>query len=169
MRYECRPQRGNYNAHLVTLLLFLLSSTCFIASGYVPKFPVILQSAAVLLLIPAIQLIGKYLVPQYLYRVEPMEDGSVDFTVFSYRGGTKMQLVCRVALFEITAVSPLTKENRRAPSRMNRFNYCMDLSPARAILLSVTNADGDCQILLSFDETLEKILSGAVASPSSEQ
>lgn len=161
MNYECRPPRGNYYAHLFVMLFFLLSGGCFATSGFIRELAVLWQSLGILLLFPAIRLIGKYMAAQYLYRVRTLEDGSVDLDVFLYRGGAKMQLVCRVGLDEITAVTPLTRENRRAPKGLRRYTYCADLAPARALVLSVTNADGECEVLLSHDEALATILSSA--------
>ena len=161
--YDYRPPRSNYNAHLVVLWLFLLSAASFISSAFVPKFPALLQSLGLLLLVPAIQLIARYMAVSYLYRLHTLEDGTTDLEVFSYRGGDKMQLVCRVGLYEITGTAALGKENRRAPKGVHRYNYSPDLSPKDALVLSVTNGDGDCEILLCPDEKLQEILVAAPA------
>ena len=165
MNYEYRPPRGNYYAHLCTMMFFLLSGVCFAASGFLRELAVMWQSLGILLLLPAIRLVGKYMAAQYLYRVHTLEDGSVDLDVFLYRGGAKMQLVCRIGLDEITAALPLTRENRRAEKGIRRYSYCADLSPDRSLLLAVTNADGDCEVLLSYDETLATILSPSNIEP----
>lgn len=159
--YDYRPPRKNHTAHLVVLWLFLFSAACFVASGFLPKFPLLLQVTGILLLIPTIQLIARYLATQYLYRLRSYEDGNTDLEVYTYRGGDKMQLVCRIGLEEITAAAPLTKQNRRAPKGMRRYNYSPDMYPPRALVLSVTNADGDCEILLCPDERMQEILCAA--------
>ncbi len=159
--YDYRPQRSNYTAHLVVLWLFLLSAASFISSAFVPKFPALLQSLGLLLLVPAIQLIARYMAVSYLYRLHTLEDGTTDLEVFSYRGGDKMQLVCRVGLYEITGTAAFCKENRRAPKGLHRYNYSPDLSPKAALVLSVTNGDGDCEILLCPDERMREILTSA--------
>ncbi len=163
MDYEVRPQRGNYNAHILTMLFFILAGVLFGVSGFVPTLSVLWQSLGVVMLLPAIQLIGKYMAVQYLYRIRTLEDGSVDLEVFTYRGGSRMQLVCRVGLWEITAVTPLGAENRRAPRGLKRYGYCSDLYPSRALVLSVTNEDGDCEVLLSYDEELATRLAAGKA------
>ena len=161
--YDYRPLRKSYAAHLVVLLLFLLSAASFISSAFVPKFPALLQSLGLLLLVPAIQLIARYMAVSYLYRLHTLEDGTTDLEVFSYRGGDKMQLVCRVGLYEITATAALGKENRRAKKGVHRYNYSPDLSPKDALVLCVTNGDGDCEILLCPDERMREILEAAPA------
>ena len=75
-----------------------------------------------------------------------------------YRGGDKMQLICRVGLEEITAVTELSKQNRRAPANIKRYNYAQDLWPARALVLSVSNADGECEVLICPDQRIEELL-----------
>lgn len=160
MIYEFRPARQNAKARLIALVLFLLVCTCVVSSAFLP-YPTILQAVGVILLVPVIQLVARYVVAQYLYRLRELEDGSVDLEVYLYRGGDKMQLVCRVSLLEIVSVAPYTKENVRAPKGIKRYNYCMDIAPAKALVLSVSNADGACEVLLSPDAYMEDILNRA--------
>ena len=113
--YDYRPVRQNRLAHLTCLLLFLLACCCFGISGVLSHFAVIPQVIGLALLIPLVRLVARYLAVQYLYRLHPLEDGSTDLEIYTYRGGARMQLVARVGLYEITATAPLTAENRRAP------------------------------------------------------
>jgi hypothetical protein len=159
--YDYRPQRKNCYAQLMILWFFLAAAGCFIASSFLPAFPFILQSVGLLLLVPAIQLIARYCATRYLYRLATYEDGNVDLDVYAYRGGDKMQLVCRVGLEEITGVKALTKENRRAPKGLRRYSYAPDMFPCEALVLSVTNADGDCEVLICPDEHMKNILTSA--------
>ena len=77
-------------------------------------------------------------------------------------GGDKMQLVARVGLEEITAVTPLTAANARAKRGMHRYNYAPDIRPQDAVVLSITNGDGDCEMLLCPDKRIRDILQSAV-------
>ena len=156
--YDYRPPRKNCYAQLMILWLFLAAAGCFIASSFLPDFPFILQSVGLLLLVPAIQLIARYCATRYLYRIATYEDGNVDLDVYAYRGGDKMQLVCRIGLEEITATAALTKDNRRPPRGVRRYGYAPDLFPREALVLSITNADGDCEVLLCPDEHIASIL-----------
>ena len=156
--YDYRVERSNYKAHFLVLWLFISSGVCFGVSSVLPPHPVLWQSLGLLLLFPAIQLIARYMASRYLYRIRTYEDGNVDFEVYLYRGGDKMQLVCRVGLEEITAVTELSKENRRAPANIKRYNYAQDLWPARALVLSVSNEDGECEVLICPDRRIEELL-----------
>lgn len=161
MDYECKPKRRNHKAHGVVLALILAAVGCLIGAGFLPAYGVLVQTLAILLFVPAIYLAGKYLIMQYLYRVHTLEDGSVDLDVYLYRGGTKMQLVGRMGLVEITNVALLEKGNRRPAKGQKRYSYCMDMAPDKAIVLSISNEDGECEVLLSYDETLARLLSDA--------
>ena len=156
--YEYRPVRQNYIAHLLVVCLILLSLVSFAVSAFLPRYPVIPQAIGLILLIPTIQIITRYLVTRYLYRFCPYEDGNADIEVYAYRGGTRMQLVSRVGLEEITATAELSAANRKPPAGMRRYNYAPDIRPQRALVLSVTNGDGDCEILLCPDEKLTALL-----------
>ena len=156
--YDYRPPRQNVTARVLTLLLFALACAAFVGAALMPKHPVILQSAGLLLLVPLIQIVSRYLAVRHLYRISPYESGEVDLEIFLYRGGTKMQLVCRVGLEEITQIAPLSDSNRKPPHAMRRYNYAPDIRPAQATVLSITNGDGDCEILFCPDERILQIL-----------
>ena len=159
--YDYKPPRKNAAAKILCTSLFAAAAAAFVGSAFVPAYPFILQVIGLFLLVPFIQILGRYVVLRYLYRIRPYEDGSADLEVYTYRGGDRMQLVCRVALSEITAAAPLTKENKKPPHGLRRYNYCPDIGPVGALVLSVTNGDGDCEILFSPDETMANMLQNA--------
>ena len=158
MIYEYKPHRSNATAKLAVLLCLAATAAAFVASAQVPKYPSLLQALGLCFLVPVIQITARYLILQYLYRVRENDDGSVDFEVFAYRGGARMQLVCRVGLSEITAATPLCDANKKAPHGIRRYDYHPDMKPQTGLVLSVTNGDGDCEILLLADEALAEIL-----------
>ena len=158
--YECRPSRKSNRAKLLAAALLLLAVTAFAASSLVPQYPSILQCVGLILLIPLIQITARYLVLQYLYRVRMREDGVLDLEVFTYRGGARMQLVCRVGLDELTAVKVLCADNAKPTHGIRRYNYHPDMAPREGLVLSVANGDGTCEILLALDERLFAILTG---------
>ena len=160
MDYEYKPKRQNYKANGVVFALVLLAIACLIVAGFVPTYGVLVQSLAIILFVPAIYMTGKYLITRYLYRVRTLEDGSVDLDVYAYRGGSKMQLVGRVGLNEITHVARRDKENRRPAKGMERYSYCADILPEDVMVVSITNEDGDCEIVLAYDDTLYRLLGG---------
>ena len=162
--YEYRPPRQNVIARVLALGLFLLTVICFILSAQLPQWAILFQSSGLLLLLPVIQIVTRYLVLRHLYRLVPYESGEVDLEVYTWRGGDRMQLVARIGLDEFTSVTPLCAANRRAPKGMRRYNYAPDIRPSHATVLSLTNGDGDCELLLCPDETLLNALKSAVKS-----
>ena len=156
--YDHQPSRQNTIARMLTVALIALSAASFAASAFVPTLAVIPQAVGLALLVPAIQIITRYVVTRYLYRLRPYEDGNTDLEIYTYRGGTRMQLVCRVGLEEITAAAPLSAENAKPPHGVRRYNYCPDMRPAHALVLSITNGDGDCEIIFCPDEKLTALL-----------
>lgn len=160
--YDCHPKRRNRRAQLLVLLFVTLAALSFTVSAFLPRFASIPQIFGLFLLVPAIQIAARYTVVSYLYRLRPIEGtDDADFEVYTYRGGAKMQLVCRTALSEIRAVTPLTKENRRPPHGIRRYHYEVDLCPREAMVVSLVTADGPCEILLSPDEKLFEIFETA--------
>ena len=157
--YEYRPPHRNVRARVLALALFLLAAAMFVTGALVPKYPVIFQAIGLFLLVPTIQIVTRYVITQYLYRYRPTDGGDADLEVYAYRGGSKMQLVCRVTLSEIKSAAPLNAENRRPPHAMRRYGYAVDMQPQDAVVLSVENADGACEILITPDEKMRSLLS----------
>lgn len=157
--YDYKPRRTNAKAKTAVLLCLAASLIAFVGGSMVPKYPSILQCIGLCLLVPVIQITARHLVLQHLYRLREREDGGVDLEIYTYRGGPRMQLVCRVGLCEITAAASLTEANARPPKGIRRYNYHPDLKPATGLVLSITNGDGECELLLSPDEYLTKVLS----------
>ncbi len=159
--YDYRPQRQNAKAKILALGFLCAAAAAFVGAYFMPQYPVILQCVGLACLVPMIQIVARYLVVQYLYRLRPYEDGNVDFEVYSYRGGARMQLVCRVGLEEVTAITPLTPENKKAQHGVPRYGYHMDIDPQNAFVVSITNADGDCELLLTPDAYILEALEAA--------
>lgn len=156
--YQFKPTRKNARARVLVLSLFAAAAACFVLASQLERLSVIPQSVGLVLLLPAIQLLSRFVVTQYLYRITPREGHAPDLEIFAYRGGSKMQLVCRVGLDEITALADLTDENRKPPRAVRRHNYCVDLAPPDAVVLSIKNGDGECELLLTPDATMRAML-----------
>lgn len=162
MNYDCRPARQNYGAHLIALALFAAFAASLLISSLMP-YAVLWQTLGLVCLLPAIQLVARYLASRYLYRFRVCEDGSAQLEIYVYRGGARMQLVCCVGAEEITAMQALKKENAKAPKGCKRYNYAQDLRPREATVLSVSNADGACEVLFCPDAGLYRLLAEHVA------
>lgn len=155
--YDYKPPRTNATAKLAALCCFAITVIAFVGAAMVPKYPSILQCIGLCFLVPVIQITARYLILQYLYRVKDNGDGQLDFEVYAYRGGARMQLVCRVGLAEITAAAPLTAQNRKPPAGLRRYNYHPDMKPSEGFVLSITNGDGASELLLAPDARLTEI------------
>ncbi len=165
--YQCRPTHQNALAKIVAVLLFATSMALLFCSSLPPSSVVVtlMQCVGLALLIPAVQILTRYVVLQYLYRLQSYEDGNTDLEIYTYRGGSKMQLVCRIGVEEITAMAPLSAENKKPTGRMKRYRYLPDLSPAVATVLSITNADGDCELIFCPDERMLAMLRDMTKKP----
>ena len=159
--YDYKPTRTNAKAKIAVLICLAASGVAFVGGSMVPKYPSILQCIGLCFLVPVIQITARYLILQYLYRLRQQDDGSVDLDIYTYRGGSRMQLVCRVGLSEITAATPLTEANKRPPEGVRRYNYHPDLKPTGGLVLSITNGDGDCELLLAPDAHLTEVFLSA--------
>ena len=164
--YDYFPPHKNRIARMLVFLFLGLAAASFVASAFIPSpYKTIGQALGLLFLVPMIQIVTRYVLIRYLYRIAPYEDGNVDLEIYSYRGGSRMQLVCRVGLEEITAAKPLSDENRKPAAGMRRYNYCPDIRPTDALVLSITNADGDCEVILCPDERMAEILQTPHTAP----
>ena len=159
--YDYKVISGKPRAKTAVLLLLLLAVLLFVASGMLPHFRVLLQCLGLCAFFPCVQITARYLAQQYLYRLRSYDDGNVDFEIYTYRGGARMQLVCRVGLEEITAVTALGEANKKPPRGMRRYAYNPDMRPKSATVLSITNGDGDCEVLICPDEYLARVFEDA--------
>ena len=156
--YDYRPQRQSPKAKILSFGLLCAAILLFFLSAKMERFAFIPQCVGLALLLPMIQIVARYVILQYLYRLRPYEDGNVDFEVYSYRGGSRMQLVCRIGLEEITDVRPMgAAKGEKKP----RYNYHPDMAPKTGVLVSVRNADGECELLLAPDAHLFEMLDNA--------
>ena len=164
--YEYRTVRKNKIALFLVIAFFLIAAASIATSAFFePPVRTILQIVGLAFALPALQIAARYLLTRYLYRLCPYEDGNTDIEVYAYRGGTRMQLVCRVGLEEITAAKPLTEANRKPPQGLRRYNYAPDIRPAEGLVLSISNRDGDCEVLLCPDAYLTEVLSTPYTPP----
>ena len=76
--YEYKPQRTNSFALYFIAMLFAAAIASFVASAFLPIASWIPQTVGLLLMVPMIQLITRYMATRYLYRICPYEDGNVE-------------------------------------------------------------------------------------------
>lgn len=157
MNYDCRPVRQNYGAQLLCVTLFACAGVSF-ALGGMMDHAILYQVLGLCFVMPAIQLIARYMVSRYLYRLHVQEDGTAQLEIFVWRGGAKMQLVFCADTAQITAITPLTGDNARPPKGCRRHNFAQDLRPQKATVLSVCEGACVCEVLFCPDEGLVRLL-----------
>ncbi|MBO7341573.1 MAG: hypothetical protein J6U87_02715 [Clostridia bacterium] len=165
MNYDCRPVRQNYGAQLLCVALFACAGVSFVLGG-VMEHAILYQVLGLCFVLPAIQLIARYMASRYLYRLHVQEDGTAQLEIFVWRGGARMQMAFCVGMAQITAITPLGKKNARPPKGCRRHNFAQDLRPQRATVLSLSVQEGACEVLLCPDEGLLRLLHEYTASPS---
>lgn len=118
-----------------SLVVFALSSW----KGIPFRFAFQLVSCAMMTV--AILVCVRYLFKSYGYRIEPSEQG-YDFVVLEItRHGSCA--VCRLGMEALLSVEPWTPElakQKKAQKSLKIYNYCVDIAPSNAYLLSFSDS-----------------------------
>ena len=80
--------------------------------GQILSYPILYQLFSVVMLALAVLITVRYLLRDYLYRVELSENGSEDLTVIE-TVGKRRTVVCRVSVREIVNILPATEIKER--------------------------------------------------------
>ena len=159
---EIRPSRSNNKASTLTLILLIAAVAVFaicVAFKSIP-FRWGFQLAAIGLFTAGVYIVARYLTKFYSYRI----DGD-ELTVTELSG--KRQLtVCRISLSSVKKISlvdfpegkNITLPDEIKKERKKRFDYRVDLSPNRFILIETDEGYENSAIYLSYDETLWRLL-----------
>ena len=163
------PSPDTRRARRVATALFAASMALFAVSG-VRALPYrsVAQLFSFALMTAAILVCVRYLFRSYCYRVEDSEDGPELAVIEQSRKGSVT--VCRLSMAALLSVEPWTPElatQKRAQKNIKIYNYCVDVRPADAYLLSFadsTYSPSDTPICLkiqcddTFRTTLESFL-----------
>ena len=123
------------------------------------------QLGAVLCLTLAVLVTVRFLLRQFVYRIEPSDHGNgTDFVILEIYG-KRVTTVCRISPEDIRRVEPWTKESKsRLASEKNGkrfYRYVAELSPRDATLLETEESGETCFLLISADAQLSAILSSS--------
>lgn len=151
----------------ILLSVSLVFAAALFGAGCVPAIPLpaVWQFFCVCFLTVAIVVVGRYLMRDYVYRIEPSENEptETDF-VITERYGRRSTVVCRIALSEIRRAERATKETLQAFSAEKKngrvYHYTAEMKPRDLCLLTVENGDGICRMRISADDALLLALSG---------
>ncbi len=142
--------------------LFILSLAAMFSST-IPNLPYhsLMQLFSLIVLSVAIALLGRYEFRTYVYAVTKNGEDGYDLTVTELKRRSRIT-VCRIALESIIEIHDVTKENKNIVKELRKgrklFNYCVDISPARACVLLSDEGGEEIVICLSFIPELCDIL-----------
>lgn len=156
--YEHIPKRTNNKAFIATFVLFAGAAAMFIFSvtftEIKPMWPI--QLAGVIMLIPAVMLVTRYITRSFMYKTEATDRGT-DFTVTEI-AGKRRTVVCRIALASITESRVVLRGKDEKKPKARIFDYRPDLLPDKSILIRSNEGGEDIYIFLAYDEALLSIL-----------
>ena len=136
------PSPKNQRAKRIATALFAASLVLFAVSGIrALPYRSVVQLLSFALMTAAISVCARYLFRSYCYRIEPCADG-FEFVVLerSKRGETT---VCRLSMAALLSVEPWPREKskeKRAQKNIKIYNYCVDVAPTDAYLLSFSDS-----------------------------
>ncbi len=157
--YAPKPKRRREKLILALSLIFGALSFAFSLFEWM-LYPAVCQLAAVGFFTVSVVMLSRYLLRDYVYRVEPRgwdEDGPLDLTVTEIYG-KRRQVVCRVALSDIRESVRVNAENRKSLAKATKgkrlFVYTPEMGDGEAVLLTVSDGDTQYFVKICADEGL---------------
>ncbi len=161
--YRYEPKHKKTVEKRLTFGLYFVGFLCFLLSQ-IPalRFPALLQIVGLFLLTGATLILIQYLLRDYAYCVEEGDREVPDLTVTEYYG-RRITVVCRVAITDVEAITPITKETREQVKRITKgkrvYVYTSEIFPADLCLLTVRMEDDDpFYVKISADKDLIKVI-----------
>ena len=154
MSYTFTPKRNIKAAAALSLSLFFVSVVMFALAGTVFfDAKALLQLIGTVLGTGAIFILVKFIIINYVYEI----DGD-DFRVIEVSGKKRTT----IALISLSSVRSLADKPEKGEKI---YNFCLELFPARALVLKVEDGDGRYQIKLSYDAELERMIRKTINVP----
>ena len=131
--------------------------------GQILPYPVFYQLFAVIALTGAVLITVRYLLRDYLYRVEVSENGdSADF-IITEQMGRRRDVVCRISVSDIVEMIPVSDFSSRELSEKVKkrtfYRYVSQFQPENAYLLEIFDDEKTYFLEICGDERLIFILS----------
>ena len=161
--YEYAPKVEKKLEQLV-LSGFLILGALLYGGSLIPQmpFPVVLQLLSFVCFVIAIIVASKLLLCNYVYRMEPREDGEYDLIIVEHCG-KRVTVVCRIERSAIQEVTHITPENRRALSKQHAkktaYRYAGVLFAPNLYLLSCEHHGEPFVLYILADERLLSMVS----------
>lgn len=124
-------------AKKISLLLLVGAIVVWMIGAYIGAFYWVVQLLAILMMVVATQLLGRFVLLQYEYIVQDDEDLPPDFVIYRVQGKKKTK-VCFVSLSKIVALVKLSDcpnfQDKYGKTK-NRFTYCQNLGNKNVYVL----------------------------------
>ena len=145
--YRYEPKHKKTVEKRLTFGLYIIGFLCFLISQLpVMHFPALLQIVGLFLLTSATLILLQYILRDYAYCVEESNQAVPDLTVTEYYG-RRITVVCRIAITDVEAITPIKKETREQIKRITKgkhvYAYSSEMSPADLCLLTVRMGDDE--------------------------
>ena len=158
-----KKRKQKQNILLLSLLLAVIAAAavCLFGGSLLGSLKGITEIIGLFALAFAVLVASRYLLKDYVYRLEEAENGDVDLTVTELQGKRRVT-VCRIGLSAVEEILTETPETRKAMKErlkgMKRYDYCIDLVPSRSLYLLFRDRDETVSVRLIPDERMERIL-----------
>ncbi len=129
--------KKNGKASKLAILFIATGIALFIFSGILP-YIWFFQLAAVALTVAGIQFLVRFVLSDFKYVIDDLDDGTSDFIVYKIQGKNKIK-VCHISLFSAEEIL----NGQKCPSADRRYNYVQNLDGEKS---SIVFLDGDKKI-----------------------
>ena len=158
--HEFSPKPKKIKEKIIMSISLLLGAVSYGVGTLLP-YPALYQLFTVFCLTVAVLITVRYLLRDYIYRVIPKDDGTLDLTVTEIMG-KKRTVVCRVLVEDIKAIIPLAAIPRKELSKKYKgkplYRYVSELQPQEAYLLEIFDERMPYYLEISADKTLIALL-----------
>lgn len=139
-----KSRRISFAFMLMGVLLWMISSLDF-------RLRIIVQLAAVGMMVAGLQIMLRYVLSEYRYVLEDDDYGDTDLLIFKSQGSREIK-VAHIELSKVTAIFRLSDEpdfEKKRGKTTNRFNYCRN--PGREVQWILLYFDGEDTIEVRFE------------------
>lgn len=139
-----KSRRIAFACMMLGILLWMISSLDF-------RLKVLVQLAAVGVMVVGLQFLLRYVLSEYRYVLEDDDYGDTDLLIFKAQGSRETK-VAHIELSKVTALFRLADEpdfENKYGKTNNRFNYCRN--PGRDVQWVMIYCDGEDRIDVRFE------------------
>ncbi len=154
-RYAPKPKRIRERIVLSVCLVLAAAAYCLGNVGL--PYPVIYQMMAIGLFGAAACILLRYMLRDYVYRLEEGRDGAVELTVTELYA-RRETVVCRIRVQDVVEARRFGR-GEKSDRSVRRFVYTAERFPKDGCLLSASDGDGGYEVVICADEDLYRLIS----------